>query len=170
MLEACVWVCEWSRESNGPPRCTCRVTFPAGFAQCFPFRGEGKAIANMELPSAHEFATSCMKKLLPAFHLSPLFSTSMKSLILSAVLTSFGLTCPAHLTASHAVAPARVLPRSYKAQLCLSGFVTQWKCYLMVSAVMWSEAITSLTPQKVEFLRHKKFIVYKFSYLHLHAG
>lgn len=60
--------------------------------------------------AAHEVASSCMEKLLPAFHLSSLCSASMKSLILLAVLTSHGLTRPARLTVSHARTPARVQP------------------------------------------------------------
>lgn len=54
------------------------------------FRSEGKERPQRDhhqkgLPSAHEVVTSCMEKLFPAFHLSPLFSHSMNSLILSVV-------------------------------------------------------------------------------------
>lgn len=166
MLEARVWVCEWSRESNGPLRCTCRVTFPAGVAQSFPFRGEGKAttwpspkgaaICTWSCDQLHGKALSCLSPF------SPFFSQhEFTNLVSCTVFTSLGLTCPVRLTGSHAVPPARVLPGSYRAQSDSGVFevlVTQCIYNLIFSA----EVRTSLN----EFLRHNKFLLHKYSYLH----
>lgn len=155
LSKAHVWVCEWPGESNGPPRCTCKVTFPAGVGQHFPFKGAGKVTTwpsptwgcplHMRLPPA------AWKKPLPAFHISPLCSASMQSLILSTVLTSFGLTHPACLTASHAGAPVWILCRSYRTHNDSCVFVALLQNSYSLSG-LWGRT----WPQccVIEFLRH----------------